>query len=196
MHICDAHLSLLPQNSTWEAGREIEPGVLEGRRRNSTVTQTWSTASPLLLPAFLWEQIVIPHEPACNPVPRGWELLLHPLPWAESEHCCVLTTRVDSVPGFVFPFHPMVLQTVFFPVFPEALLVLVLLWIKHLIWNNLKIPLLEILLEYMPWGKRADFPQLQNSGQVGKKPTFLEVVLGLWRAFSTWNQQSKKENKL
>lgn len=131
-----------------------------------------------------------------NPVPRGWELLLHPLPWAESEHCCVLTTRVDCVPGFVFPFHPMVLQTVFFPVFPEALLVLVLLWIKHLIWNNLKIPLLEILLEYMPWGKRADFPQLQNSGQVGKENTFLEVVLGLWRAFSTWNQQSKKENKL
>lgn len=87
-------------------------------------------------------------------------------------------------------------QLFFFPVFPKALLVLVLPWIKHLIWNNLKIPLLEILLEYMPWGKRADFPQLQNSGQVGKENTFLEVVLGLWRAFSTWNQQSKKENKL
>lgn len=61
MHICDAQMShnlvIVPWNSTWKAGREDKAGVLEGRRRNSTVTQTWSAASPLLLPASLWEQI-------------------------------------------------------------------------------------------------------------------------------------------
>lgn len=110
MHICDAHLSLLPWSSTWKAGREIKAGVLEGRRRNSTVTQAWSTASPLLLLPLHQSRVVIPQEPACNPVTSGWELLLlHPLHWSEWEHCCVLTTHVDAVPGFVFPFHPMVL---------------------------------------------------------------------------------------
>lgn len=53
MHICDAHLSFLPQSSTWKAGR-----VLDGMRRNSSHTNLGfsepSSSSCLFIRANLW----------------------------------------------------------------------------------------------------------------------------------------------
>lgn len=58
-HICDTHLLLLPQSSTWTtAGREIKARVLDGRRRNSSHKNLEfsepSSSSCLFLRANLW----------------------------------------------------------------------------------------------------------------------------------------------
>lgn len=95
----NAHLWLLPQNSTWKSGREIKARVLDGRRGTA---QSHKAAVQQALFFFLplyESKLVIPPEPACNPVPEG-------------ESCSSFPTAldwIDAVAGFVFPFHPMVL---------------------------------------------------------------------------------------
>lgn len=120
-----------------------------------------------------------------------WYLMSQPVIQSPACESCSSFTHCSGLSGSIaMPWQSllMLFQVLFcpsiqqycrqllFPFFsPKAFLVLVLPWIKHLIWNNLEIPLWRSCWRHAVREESsaglsqcgADFPQLQNSGQVG-----------------------------